>query len=89
MWMAIGLAGFLLVSALIFLALPYSPTAARFQSATEGRIQARPGDPEPFSQEDIRDLPDPVQKYFQYCGYLGTPKMSYMKASLTGVDFYM
>ena len=40
-----------------------------------------------FCEEDIADLPLPVQKYFRYCGYIGTPKMSSMKAIYQDVDF--
>lgn len=30
-------------------------------------------------EKDIADLPEPVQKYFQYCGYLGKEKMTNAK----------
>lgn len=40
-----------------------------------------------FSQEDISGLPIPVQKYFEYCGYLDTPKMRTMKAVYKDVMF--
>lgn len=40
-----------------------------------------------FSDEDIRKLPEPIQKYFVYCGWLGTPKMDYMKMTLKNVPF--
>lgn len=89
MWIFLTVMGILLVSAAIFLRLPYSPMRAQFQNLTDSRLQAAVTDPELFSQWDIQNLPLPVQKYFRYCGYLGTPKMSYMKASLTGVDFIM
>lgn len=89
MWIFLTVIGILLVSAAIFFWLPYSPTRAQFHSITDDRIQRAAAEPELFSEEDIKPLPLPVQKYFRYCGYLGTPKMSYMKASLTGVDFIM
>jgi hypothetical protein len=36
---------------------------------------------------DIAKLPFPVQKYFKYCGYIGTPKMNNMKAYYKEADF--
>ncbi|MCD8511144.1 MAG: hypothetical protein LRY73_15605 [Bacillus sp. (in: Bacteria)] len=30
---------------------------------------------EVFGESDIADLPEPVQKYFRVCGYLGKPKI--------------
>lgn len=40
-----------------------------------------------FSEEDIAGLPAPVQRYFRYCGYIGTPKMSYATIDYQDVDF--
>lgn len=40
-----------------------------------------------FREEDIAGLPVSVQRYFRYCGYLGTPKMSYAKIDYQDVDF--
>jgi hypothetical protein len=42
-----------------------------------------------FTEEDIADLPQPVQKYFRSCGYTGAPKMSYMTARFQDVDFVL
>lgn len=42
-----------------------------------------------FTEEDIAHLPLPVQKYFRYCGYIGTPKMSAMKIEFKDVRFSM
>jgi hypothetical protein len=88
MWTILIVVGIVLVSIVVFLRVPYSPTAARFYKITGERARDAEN-AEMFSEEDIRDLPLPIQNYFRHCGYLGTPKMSYMKASLTGVDFYM
>lgn len=88
MWVYIVIIG-LLIFAALFLWLPYSPLKVQFQSITDSRIQAAAANREVFTEEDIQRLPMAVQKYFRYCGYLETPKMSYMKASLTGVDFIM
>ncbi len=42
-----------------------------------------------FTNEDIAELPLTVQKYFQYCGYIGTPKMSHMNIYFEDVDFVL
>ena len=89
MWIFLAAVGILLVSAAIFLRLPYSPTRADFQHITDGRIHGAATEPELFTEEDIKGLPLPVRNYFRYCGYLGTPKMSYMKAALTDVGFFL
>ena len=78
----------LIVAGMVFLHIPYSPTSAQFQQvvAQNTKIAAPKAQ---FSEEDIKNLPLPVQRYFQHCGYLGKPKMLYMKAAMQDVDFVM
>lgn len=84
------LGGLILIGAfIIFLHLPYSPAKMQFQHVTDEKIEPLTTVPELFGEEDIKNLPLPVQNYFRYCGYLGTPKMVYMKAFLSNVDFIM
>ena len=73
----------------IFFKLPYSKTMSEFREAVNSKISNTARCSDVFTENDIIDLPLPVQKYFRYCGYLGTPKMSYMKASFSNVDFKM
>lgn len=73
----------------IFLNLPYSKTKSEFRNIVNTKISALEDYTDRFTEDDIKDIPLPVQKYFRYCGYLGTPKMSYMKAVFTDVDFVM
>ena len=40
-----------------------------------------------FTEEDFNNLPAAIQKYLQSCGYIGTPKMSYLKMKYHDVDF--
>lgn len=40
-----------------------------------------------FREEYLTGLPVPVHNYFRYCGYIGTPKMSYSKVVYKDVDF--
>lgn len=79
----------LLVLSVIFFKLPYSKTASEFGHTVADKISGTAIYSDVFKEEDLVDLPLPVQKYFRNCGYLGTPKMSYMKASFSDVDFIM
>lgn len=78
--------GIILLIAIYFIQ-PFSALKSDFNKrvntvATKMQIEA-----DIFTEEDIANLPVPVQKYFTYCGYIGTPKMSYMKAEYKNVDF--
>ncbi|AIF51810.1 DUF6544 family protein [Pelosinus sp. UFO1] len=42
---------------------------------------------EVFTEEDISNLPSPVQRYFRYCGYIGTEKMTNVKFLWDDVNF--
>lgn len=77
----------LIVAVIIFFNIPYSKTRSEFSNAINTMILNSSENTEVFTKKDIKDLPLSVQKYFQYCGYLGTPKMSYMKAIFKNVDF--
>ena len=46
-----------------------------------------PADNEVFTDKDFSCLPIAIQKYIAYCGYIGTPKMSYLKMEYHNVDF--
>ncbi|WP_326908092.1 DUF6544 family protein [Sedimentibacter sp. MB31-C6] len=74
---------------IIFFKMPYSKTKSEFNNVINSEISKIDKTTNVFTEEDIKDLPLPVQKYFRYCGYLGTPKMSYMKATFNNVDFKM
>lgn len=71
----------------VFFNISWSKTQAEFNKMTNkltedsGRAQGV------FSEKDIAGLPLPVQKYFRYCGYIGTPKMSHIKVVYKDVDF--
>lgn len=42
-----------------------------------------------FTEEDISNLPEPVQRYFRYCGYIGKEKMSNAAFIWDDVNFKM
>ncbi|MHB8061319.1 MAG: DUF6544 family protein [Ruminiclostridium sp.] len=79
----------LIIAVIIFFNIPYSKTNSEFSKAINAMISNAPKSTGVFTKDDINDLPSPVQKYFEYCGYLGTPKMSYSKAIFKNVDFKM
>ncbi|MBA9085792.1 hypothetical protein FHR92_002259 [Fontibacillus solani] len=75
----------------IFFNIPYSKTTREFNISINIEKQAiamnNENEQQYFTEADIADLPAPVQKYFRYCGFIGTPKMSYMKVAFNNVDF--
>lgn len=75
-------------AAAALLIIPFSPTGAEFKNTVDEKAGTYTASGM-FTEEDIIGLPLPVQRYFRYCGYLGTIKMSYMKAALNNVDFFM
>lgn len=77
---------FLLLSVLYFIQ-PYSPLKSDFNQAAKQLISQTNKETELFSLQDIADLPAPVQKYFITCGYIGAPKMSWMKTEFKNVAF--
>ena len=40
-----------------------------------------------FEAEEFSHLPIAIQRYIECCGYIGTPKMSYLKMEYQDVDF--
>lgn len=89
MWVITASVLILILGAVAFLKMPYSPTKAKFISLTEAKIKGASTTNEVFAEADIAGLPAPVQRYFKYCGYIRTPKMSYMRTVLHDVDFVM
>lgn len=80
------IAGLLLLTAIYF-NLPYSPLKSDFNHAANMLISQTKPETGQFSAQDIADLPTPVQKYFFTCGYIGTPKVSWMKTEFNNVAF--
>ncbi|MDD4297381.1 MAG: hypothetical protein PHC69_10585 [Ruminiclostridium sp.] len=78
----------LIVGILIWFIVPYSPTKTEFEKLIKFQMtKTTTNQDKVFTNEDIAELPLPVQKYFQYCGYIGTPKMQTMKAIYKDVKF--
>lgn len=83
----IGVLLCLLGSAVVFFSIPYSKTHAEFVSIRNIFFMDTARTLEVFTEEDVLHLPSPVKKYFNYCGYIGTPKMNTMKAVYKDVKF--
>ena len=86
LWVLGSIALFIL-SITIWFNIPYSPIKSKFIKLTNYQIAKMKTTEGVFTTEDISKLPLPVQKYFKYCGYIGTPKMYNMKAYYKDVDF--
>jgi hypothetical protein len=72
---------------MVFFRGPGSRTRTEFRTAVADLIAQAGRSEDVFTEEDIAGLPAPVQRYFRYCGYLGTTKMSYIKIDYRDVDF--
>lgn len=85
----IGVVLFIAVVIVVFFNIPYSKTKTEFLKNINSLSTNQPDENSVFTEEDIAHLPPPVQKYFRYCGYIGTPKMFNMKATFQDVDFLL
>lgn len=70
-----------------FFKIPYSKINEDFTDASTILMKEAVNINEIFTEEDIKELPIPVKKFFNYCGFIGTRKMSYMKATFKNVSF--
>ena len=89
MFILIGVLFVLIGINLIWFHVPYSPVKRDFQNdigalMSENQLHTNN---EVFTEEDFSSLPVAIQKYIQGCGYIGTPKMSYLKMEYHDVDF--
>ncbi len=71
----------------LFFNVPGSKTKMEFDVAATDLIAKADHQENVFMEEDIAGLPAPVQRYFKYCGYIGSQKMSYIKIDYQDVDF--
>lgn len=84
--------GILLVVAgalMIWFHISYSPVKKQFQDDVSSLLSGNRllNENEIFTKEDFADLPPAIQKYIENCGYIGTPKMSYLEMDYQDVDF--
>jgi len=74
---------------LVWFNIPYSPSQAEFAKLANYQIGKTEAPGGVISSEDIAALPLPVQKHFQYCGYIGKTKMANMNIHFNDVDFVL
>lgn len=89
MYTIIGVLFALIGAALIWFHIPYAPVKKDFQRdidalMSENQLHTKT---RVFTEEDFSRLPAVIQKYIQSCGYIGKPKMSYLKMNYNNVDF--
>ncbi len=85
----LAVAALLIAGILIWLAVPYSPARAEFARLTAYQTGKTATPAGIITPEDVAHLPRPVQKHFQYCGYIGKAKMSNMSIHFNDVDFVL
>lgn len=85
----IGTLILLVAGAAAWFNISWSPMRSEFNRLLDGQISAVKPQNEVFTREDIAGLPSPVQKYFEYCGFIGKPKMSDVRIYYNDVDFIL
>lgn len=53
-----------------------TPVKKLFLTKVKTELEKIKGSEDIFKEEDISNLPEPVQRYFRYCGYIGKEQMS-------------
>lgn len=89
MFIIIGVFLVLIGVLMIWFNISYSPVKKQFQNdldvlLAENKLSTVE---EVFIDNDFSHLPIAIQKYIENCGYIGTPKMSYLKMEYYNVDF--
>lgn len=89
MFLAIGILLVIVGTLMIWFHIPYSPIKNEFQKDISVLMNGNQlSDTHSiFTEKDFSHLPIPIQKYIDNCGYIGTPKMSYMKMEYSNVNF--
>lgn len=77
----------LLIIVILFMKLPFSFVKKDFMKSVNSLKDKAGKTDDIFTEEELANLPSPLQQYFRYCGYIGSKKMSYMKAEFTDVTF--
>ena len=86
-WTVLAVLFSVIIIVFTFFKIPHSKINKEFNNASNKLMDEAVNIHDVFKEEDIKELPIPVKKYFNYCGFIGTRKMSYMKATFKNVDF--
>lgn len=75
--------------AMIWFNIPYSPLKSQFKKDTQRLVKENrlDLDGEVFTEKDFEKMPTAIRRYVEKCGYIGKPKMSYLKMEYHNVDF--
>lgn len=89
MFIAIGVVLVIVGILMIWFNIPYSPANKQFQNDITDLMSGNQllVDNEQFTEKEFAHLPTAIKKYIEGCGYIGTPKMSYLKMEYHNVDF--
>lgn len=89
MFIALGVLLIIIGAVLVWFHIPYSPIKSDFKADIESlKRDNQIGEEDVcFEKEDFSHLPLAIQKYIDYCGYIGTPQMSYLSMEYKDVDF--
>ena len=89
MLIAVGIIFVLVGALMIWFNISYSPIKKQFQNDVASLVEENKllDKNEVFAKEDFADLPTVIQKYIESCGYIETPKISYLKMEYHNVDF--
>lgn len=75
--------------ALVFLQEENTPLKKEFLSEVDDSLNKSKAIKDVFTEEDIANLPEPVQRYFRYCGYIGKEKMANAELKFDDVNIKM
>lgn len=89
MLIAVGIIFVLVGVLMVWFNISYSPVKKQFQNDVDSLVENNKllDENEVFTKEDFADFPLSIQKYIEHCGYIGKPKMSYLKMEYQDVDF--
>ena len=90
----IGILLILIGGIIVFFQLPISKVKTEFdqkvnQAIREQEVVKDQSLKDYFTEEDIRDLPEPLKRHFRYCGYIEMKKPTYMNIDCKDVDFVL
>ena len=73
----------------VYFRMPFSSLESDFYKLVTSQVSNIEASVEMFTSAEIKRLPFPVKKHIETCGFIGKPKMSYVKAYYENVDFLM
>jgi hypothetical protein len=80
---------FIIAAVIIWFSIPYSPVKSEFNELKIKQNSDLNAQNEIITKKDIDQLPQPLQRYFETCGFIGQPKMSGIKIVHNNVDFVL